>query len=73
MNYFHAVVRGVGGWRAPARRKRKKDKKDKKTKDKINKKKLTIFMQQLQYNAPNCMHVFQKIFGVTPPDLIWVL
>ena len=28
--------------------------------------KLTIFMQQMQYNASNIMYVFQKISGVTP-------
>ena len=30
-----------------------------------------IFMQQLQYNAPNRMYIFQKIFrGMTPRTLL---
>ena len=32
-----------------------------------------IFMLQMQYNALNCMYVFQKISGVTPPDPLLVL
>ena len=29
-----------------------------------------IFMQQIQYNAPNHMSLFQKIFEVTPGPLL---
>ena len=32
-----------------------------------------IFMLQMQYNVPNYMYVFQKIFGETPPDPLLVL
>ena len=32
-----------------------------------------IFMQHMQYNAPNRMYVFQKFLGVKPPDPLLVL
>ena len=30
-------------------------------------------MQKMQYNVPDHMYVFQKKFGVTPPDPVLVL
>ena len=35
---------------------------------------LTIFMQQMQYSAPNCKNIFQKYFWwVTPLEPLLVL
>ena len=48
------------------------EKKNKRKRQK-EKRQLMIFMQQMQYNAPNRMYVFQNFLAVTLPDPLLVL
>ena len=34
---------------------------------------IMIFMQHMQYNAPNCIYAFQKFSRISPPDPLLVL
>ena len=65
----HLAVAQPGGWGPFSTRQKKRWRKNRKTRktEKRKIKKLIIYMQQLQYNAPSLVHVFQQFSAADTP------